>query len=275
MYKKTDDGVRGRIEDSFSLNAFNQKPTYTFSRIRLFCIALIGGLLGMALCFAVNAILFEISLSRVFAFYFGIMFCVLGVLMLVRSWYQPTRAKRIAVCVFSILVISAGVCALVFQTNWLWTMQSALKIFVYTILGVATSFAITFAYLDILSFFHDNTMEQQQDEGGVKRLGLFESSNQVWLVLFLSIITGLTYGFTFGMQEEHGLVEAQKDSDTLHVEFFVQSLGKSLLFTLPFGFVLGCLGAAMNEYLRYKEIVSTLHREYEYKPVSTNEIDGL
>ncbi|KAH9255428.1 hypothetical protein BASA81_006547 [Batrachochytrium salamandrivorans] len=271
-------GERGRIEDSFTLHAMGNQPTYRLSKLRMFCVALFGGLLGMALCFAVNAILFELSLSRVFAFYFGLLFCVLGALMLLRSFYQPTWGKKLAVFLFAVLVILSGVCSLVFKTEWLWTLGVGTKILIYSMLGVSTSFTITFAYLDILSFCHDSAMDSLVDGGGEvkKKLGLFESSNQVWLILVLSICTGLTYGITFGTQEEHGLEQAQLENHGLRVDFFVKSLGQSLLFTLPFGFLLGMGGALCNEFLRHGEIVYGLKREFNYQPVSTlDEINGI
>lgn len=283
--KKTDEdegvGERGRIEDSFTLHAMGNQPTYRASKFRALCVALFGGLLGMALCFAVNAILFEISLSRVFAFYFGLLFCVLGSLMLLRSFYQPTWGKKLAVLLFAVLVVLSGVCSLMFKTEWLWTLSVGAKILIYSMLGVSTSFTITFAYLDILSFCHDSAMDSLIESGGgdgevKKKLGLFESSNQVWLILVLSICTGLTYGITFGTQEEHGLEQAQLENHALRVDFFVKSLGQSLLFTLPFGFLLGVAGALCNEYLRHREIVHGMKREFNYQPVSTlDEINGI
>ena len=257
------------IESSFTYKSFTQ-PDESFSCYRLIAVVAVGGVLGMILSFAVNSVLFEISLNRFFAFYFGIIYVVLGVMMLLRSFFQPTMMKKVSVFFFSALVVAAGICSLVFQVEWLWTLSPAVKILIFSILGIATSFTITFAYVDLLSFCHDTSLAESGRTQ--KKMGLFESSFQVWLVLLLSIVTGLTYGFTFGLQEEESLEVAKTDDD--HVNFFLTSLGHSLAFSLPFGFILGAVGAGVNEHLRHKEILGALKAEFSYKPVSYSDIEG-
>jgi hypothetical protein len=279
--KKTDDDhplkqgeeqfIRARVEDSFSLKAFNNRDEKIFvelSRLRLLCVTCIGAFLGMILSVATNSVLFEISVNRLFAFYFGLIFCVLGSLMLLRSVTQPTLAKKISVFIFSGIVIGAGACSFVFRTEWLWWGSGA-KVFIYTLLGIATSFTVTFSWVDIVSFCHDLARRRENPNNTMKN-GLIESSIQVWLILSISILTGITYGLIFG------LVQIEEMTAKSHSrERMIQSLGMTELVSLPFGAVIGGLGSLVNEYIRHRTMVQALTKEIDYKPLSQSEIDGV
>lgn len=269
MKRKDLEFQRAALEDSLSLKANQDKEPPSFSKVRSLLVTALGGVLGMVLSVAVNSVLFEISASRLFAFYFGLIFSLIGSIILVRAWTQPTKLKRYGVMFFSIIVFAGGLCSLCFRSDWLW-MKSPGKVFVYTILGVSTSFTVTFSWVDVVSFVHDFNSLPSTPTAPIFRVGLIESTEQVWMILALSVITGVTYGLIFG------LVQLGEMSTAYHSrEELLKSLSLSELFCLPFGFVLGMVFAAINEWLRYRAMIRALKEELEYKPLTQEVDDGI
>lgn len=271
MNKKTDEEegfVRAKIEDSFSLKAFAQEAgSYQISKLRLLCVGVFGVLLGMVLSLAVNSVLFEISVNRMFSFYFGLIFCLVGSFIMMRAWTQNSVAKRVSVTVLAAVVIGAGACSFLFRTEWLW-WSSLTKVLIYTLLGVATNFTVTFSWVDIVSFIHD--VSKRHEQGPSHRWGLVESPVQVWLIMVVSIVSGITYGLIFG------LVQMEEMTEKHHSRYrLMRSLGMTEVFSLPFGAVLGGATALVNEYLRHKNMIATLRKDIEYKPLEASDVDGI
>lgn len=269
MSKKSDDQfIRAAVEDSFSLKAYaSETSNVQVSFVRTLVVAVVGALLGMILSIVVNSVLFEISINRLFSFYFGLIFCVVGSLIILRAWTQSSWLKRIGVLTLAIIVILAGTLSFLFRTEWLW-WGSFSKVLIYTILGIATSFTVTFSWVDIVTFIHD--LAKRRENGPVHKWGLIESPVQIWLVLLIAVITGVTYGIIFGVVQLEEMTEKHHSRDRL-----MRSLGKTELFSLPFGLVLGALGALGNEYLRHRQMMQALKTEIEYKPLNSSDIDGI
>ena len=264
--------VRGRIEDSFSLkvdSAANvSTATNAVSVARFVFVTITGALLGMLLSIAVNSVLFEISINRLFAFYFGLVFCLIGGLIFLRAWTQPSIFKKLTVLVLAIVVISGGACSFVFRTNWLW-WPSLWKVMVYTLLGISTSFTVTFSWVDIVSFLHD--LAKRRENNSNLKYGLIESPIQVWLVLLISVVTGVAYGLIFGLVQIEEMTVQHHSRDRLML-----SLGRTELFSLPFGAVVGGLGAIINDLIRHHMMIKALKKEIvEYKPLNQTDIDGV
>jgi hypothetical protein len=184
-----------------------------------------------------------------------------------RAITQPSIGKKLAVTALAIVIISAGGCSFLFRNEWLW-WGSLSKVLIYTLLSVATSFTVTFSWVDIITFFHD--LAKRREYGTSHKWGLVESPIQVWLVVTLSIITGLTYGLIFGLVQLDELTEKHHSRQRLY-----HSLGRTELFSLPFGAVLGGMGAVLNEWLRYRNMVNSVKKDIEYKPLTSSDMDGI
>jgi hypothetical protein len=90
---------------------------------------------------------------------------------------------------------------------------------------------------------------------------LIESTHQIHLVLGVSILMGLGYGLVFGLMgvgqdvlspyhvPRHDSGNSSSHHDT-PAQILGRELGVEVLFCVPFGIVLGGLGAAANEWVR-------------------------
>jgi len=270
--KDGDEFTRAAVEDSLSYKAFAGSDSADtmppISKVRLAVSTVVGALLGMVLSIAVNSVLFEISINRVFAFYFGIIFCILGSLIFMRAWTQPTLMKKLGVTLISAMVITGGALSLIFRTEWLW-WSSAAKVVIYTLLGIATSFTVTFSWVDIISFIHDMSKRAQMLKVSTK-FGLIESQTQIWLLVVVSVVTGLTYGLIFGLVQLEEMTVQHHSRQRL-----MNSLGRTELFSLPFGAGIGAVSAALNEYVRHRTMIQAIKNEIEYKPLNQSDIDGV
>merc|ERR1711953_518032 len=97
-----------------------------------------------------------------------------------------------------------------------------LKVPLYTTLGLAVAFALTFSIVDVLNYvlgFCQSTI--------AKPIG--ESSQQVYLVLVVSLAMGVVFGFTFGLLDV-------EDEQVYHIRV---ALMREEHYCLPMGVALG------------------------------------
>jgi hypothetical protein len=104
---------------------------------------------------------------------------------------------------------------------------------------------------------------------------LIESTYQIHLVLGVSIIMGLGYGLVFGvLGVGHDVLDVHAhpprgdgnatSSHESPVQMLGRELGTEILFCVPFGVVLGGLGAAANEWVRATYIEADGDLKYQY-----------
>eukprot|EP00954_Amorphochlora_amoebiformis_P028318 1391483-Amorphochlora_amoeboformis.AAC.3 len=153
--------------------------------------ALSGSLLGAIISFTVNCTLVEISVNAFFAVYFGVLFCVIAGWMIWRV-YTGEHPRPILLGTYSSLVMLAGLLCFALESNWVINMSASAKVgdlsFVsegnfcgvatnysaclsprtietstgwgysavplYSILGIAVTFALLFSIIDLVNFCH-------------------------------------------------------------------------------------------------------------------------
>merc|ERR1719158_31275 len=102
--------------------------------------------------------------------------------------------------------------------------------------GLAVAFALTFSIVDVLNYvlgFCQSSIAKP----------IVESSQQVYLVLVVSLAMGVIFGFTFGLLDV-------EDEQVYHIRV---ALMREEHYCYPMGIILGCLAGFGNEYFRQKD----------------------
>mmetsp|Transcript_79429 Transcript_79429/g.182071 ORF Transcript_79429/g.182071 Transcript_79429/m.182071 type:complete len:248 (+) Transcript_79429:50-793(+) len=213
---------------------------------------LVGSLLGIMISLVVNCTLVEISLSAFFSLYFGVLFMSVGVLILYRIQQGPNPGelppdaggtRKAQLTVFALIIILSGVLCFVLERNWFVALSPVSKVPLYSLLGVAVAFALTFSIMDLLNYVLGFL------QGSSSSKPLLASASQVTLVLCVALVMGACYGFVFGLMDVEDEVSYQIRLALLREEHYC----------FPIGAVLGGIGGVGNEYIRYHEDLSTRH----------------
>merc|ERR550514_469015 len=104
----------------------------------------------------VNLALIEISISPFFSMYFGILFVLVGCLILWRVVSQetadPMQMKRLHLSIFAGTIIFSGFLCFLLDRRMFVGLRPWMKVPLYTVLGSSVSFAMTFAIVDVLNY---------------------------------------------------------------------------------------------------------------------------
>lgn len=200
----------------------------------------IGAGLGVFISMIVNFALIEISVSPLFSWYFGGLFCFVGCLIMWRvishETDDPLPLKKLNLSVFAGMIIFSGFLCFLLDRRMFVGLETWMKVPLYTTLGSAVSFAMSFAIVDVMNY----------------ALGFFqvavakpivESTQQVFVVLAISVAMGMDFGLTFGVLDI-------EDEDKYHVRM---ALMRDEHYCCPVGVALGALGGFGCEYYRQQE----------------------
>jgi len=196
-----------------------------------------GVVLGVCISVVVNVTLVEISLSPFFSLYFGLLFIVVGGLILWRvSGHEQVgdAAKKTQLSGFAVLIIASGVLCFLLDRNWFGSLSAMVRVPLYSVLGLSVAFALTFSIVDVVNWLMGFCQVSQVSKP------LVESGNQVNLVLAVSLMMGLIFGFIFG---------AMDVPDAAGYQIRI-SLMREENYCYPIGAVLGGLAGCGNEYFR-------------------------
>jgi len=214
----------------------------------------IGGALGVVVSMVVNLALIEISISPFFSMYFGVLFILVGCLILWRvvshETADPLQMKRLHLSIFAGTIIVSGILCFLLDRRMFVGLGPRLKVPLYMTLGLAVAFALTFSIVDVLNYmlgFCQQTVAKP----------IVESSQQVYLVLVTSLAMGVVFGFTFGLLDV-------EDEQVYHIRV---ALMREEHYCYPMGLVLGGLAGFGNEYYRQKDDYSL------YSGVAQTEFD--
>lgn len=135
----------------------------------------------------------------------------------------------------------SGVLAILLEKNWFMVLDSSSKIPLYAILGLAVTFTLVFALVDVINYTATFFL-RPYDSVPV------ESGYQIMSILLASLVMGSVYGLVFGFMD----IEDQKlyniKDALIHDEYFCY----------PFGFLIGGLTGLINEYLRQTKPIETV-----------------
>lgn len=207
--------------------------------------AVVGAALGAFVSMITNLALIEISISLMFSAYFGGLFILVGGLILWRvishEAMEPLPMPKIFLSAFAGMIVLSGFLCFLLDRKVFVGLRPWMKVPLYTILGSAVSFAMTFAIVDVLNYMVGLCQSSVSKP-------IVESAQQVMLVLCISLAMGLAFGFTFG-------VLGVEDEDAYHIRM---ALLKDERFSEPVGAALGALGGFGLEYIRQRDDYSML-----------------
>lgn len=202
--------------------------------------AVVGGALGVVISMVVNLALIEISISPFFSMYFGILFTLVGCLILWRvlshEGTEPLQMKKFHLSIFAGTIILSGALCFLLDRRMFVGLAAWMKVPLYMTLGLAVAFALTFSIVDVLNYilgFCQSSIAKP----------IVESSQQVYLVLVVSLAMGVMFGFTFGLLDV-------EDEQVYHIRV---ALMREEHYCYPMGLVLGSLAGWGNEYFRQKD----------------------
>lgn len=212
----------------------------------LFAVSMVvGGALGVIISMVVNLALIEISISPFFSMYFGILFILVGCLIMWRvlsyeltaqGGHDPLQMKKIHLSIFAGIIILSGALCFLLDRKMFVGLSPWMKVPLYMTLGLAVAFALTFSIVDVLNYimgFCQSTVAKP----------IVESPQQVYLVLLVSLVMGVAFGFTFGFLDV-------EDEQVYHIRV---ALMREEHYCYPMGVALGSFAGFGNEYFRQKD----------------------
>jgi hypothetical protein len=205
--------------------------------------ALGGALLGLCVSFLVNEALYEISVNGFFAVVFGSALLFMGGLILYRvsalSWQSATSsssgkqsASTYFVMAFAVLVVVAGLFCFFLEKDWFKFISPSAKIPMYTLLGVALWFALTFSIMDLFNFV-GQYLVLRLSKGRRLWQPIVSTPVQICLVLGVAVLLGLFFGVIFGSFDVEDTAQA--------------GLQKDFGYTLPVGAATCAVVGAINQ----------------------------
>jgi hypothetical protein len=217
--------------------------------VRLVISFIAGALIGIVVSFTVNCTLVEISINEFFAMYFGILFLLIASLILYRV-KAGDHPKPCVLISFAVLVLFSGFLCFILEKNWFVKIHYTWKIPLYSILGIAVTFALLFSIIDLINYCCGLCQSENSKP-------LVETEIQVYLVVTTAVIMGFTFGLIFGLLD----VEDAKLSE-LRVKLLRE---ESICY--PIAAVLGGIAACLNQWLRER------NEQYRFDPVADDELD--
>lgn len=214
------------------------------SNTRRMCFLLIntvfGAALGAFVSMITNFALVEISVSPMFSVYFGCLFILVGCLILWRvashQAAEPLPLPKLHLVVFAGVIVLSGFLCFLLDRRIFVGLKPWMKVPLYTVLGSAVSFAMTFAIVDVLNYVIGLCQATIAKP-------IVESAHQVSLVLCVSLAMGMAFGFTFGVLDV-------ADEDEYHIRI---ALLRDEKFSQPVGAALGSLAGFGLEYCRQRD----------------------
>lgn len=200
----------------------------------------VGGVLGIIISMVVNLALIEISISPFFSMYFGVLFTLVGSLIMWRvishEAEDPLQMKKLHLSIFAGTIIVSGALCFLLDRKMFVGLAPWMKVPLYMTLGLAVAFALTFSIVDLLNYilgFCQSSVAKP----------IVESSQQVYLVLVVSLAMGVIFGFTFGLLDV-------EDEQAYHIRV---ALMREEHYCYPMGIALGALAGFGNEHFRQKD----------------------
>jgi len=134
------------------------------------------------------------------------------------------------------MIIVSGFLCFVLDKRFFMGLKPWMKVPLYTVLGSAVCFAMTFAIVDVLNYaigFFQTAVAKP----------IVESVHQVGLVLVVSVMMGMAFGFTFGVLDV-------ADEESYHLRI---ALLRDEKYSQPVGLALGAFAGAGLEYCRQRD----------------------
>merc|ERR1712217_35719 len=150
--------------------------------------------------------------------------------------HDPLQMKKLHLSIFAGTIIVSGALCFLLDRKMFVGLAPWMKVPLYMILGLSVAFALTFSIVVVLNYvlgFCQSSIAKP----------IVESSQQVYLVLVVSLAMGVIFGFTFGLLDV-------EDEQVHHIRV---ALMREEHFCYPMGLLLGALSGFGNEYFRQQD----------------------
>merc|ERR1712083_784455 len=144
--------------------------------------------------------------------------------------------KKIHLSIFAGIIILSGALCFLLDRKMFVGLAPWLKVPLYMTLGLAVAFALTFSIVDVLNYivgFCQSSIAKP----------MVESSQQVYLVLVVSLAMGAVFGFTFGFLDV-------EDEQMYHIRI---AMMREEHYCYPVGILLGAGAGFGNEFYRQRD----------------------
>lgn len=110
-------------------------------------------------------------------------------------------ANRSALLALAATMGLAGLICIFYQRHWFFSMNAAVRVPIYTILGISLSFALTFAIAELMNYAAWHAVSFTSGPAPRAQSALVQSPTQIFLLAATSVALGCTYGIIFGVTE--------------------------------------------------------------------------
>lgn len=169
---------------------------------------IIGAVFGIFSSYTVNCTLVEITINSVFSTYFGILFILLGILILWRVLagdHTSQHTLQSTLLLFSILVLICGCLCFILDSTYVKHLSYLHKLPLYIMLGISVAFALLFSCIDLLNYIIILF--------NLSAKSFIANELQLYCMICTSILLGMTYGAIFGLLD----VEDSKLSELQYI----------------------------------------------------------
>lgn len=157
-----------------------------------------GGVLGASVAFVCSATMLEISKNRFFAIYFGLVFIIVGIVILARvaAAHATSRKLKAALMMLAIVVVGGGASCFVVDHNAARLgLSPAARIPFYVLISTTMAFAVTFGVIDVLNAAKGAGVAPAEESAWIR------SPAQVAVILLASVVGGALEGVVFGAMD--------------------------------------------------------------------------
>lgn len=204
--------------------------------LRYLAAGMFGGLYGVFVSWFASIALVTISQNALFATYFGLLFILLGSIIIWRVYSSPvvsaSTAKRPLLIGFAVMVLCSGFFCFIVENNVL-NLSIAARVPIFSMLGISVCFVMTFFSLDVVN----HCVGFVKGRGSP---GIVETPGQVYTILAVSIIMGAIFGFVFGLLDVEDVSAGEKQEVKNRLELEEK-------YCYPVGAVLGALAGMINQ----------------------------
>ncbi len=127
----------------------------TKDKISMALSGLMGVVTGLVSSLLVNVTLAEISISPFFTVYFGVIFVVLGSLMIFSVRNNQSfiiKERKQFITKFAVMIILSGLLSGLLEKDFVRNMDYKLKIPISSMVGITVCFSVVFILLDLINY---------------------------------------------------------------------------------------------------------------------------
>jgi len=200
-----------------------------------------GAIFAVLISFCVNYSLFLLTTYTLYSLGLGLLFILIGSLILwqtLSEYFEHSKENSVSMshclllCCSALYLTACGVICFMLESNFARNMSKGIRVAVYGAVGISLCFSIVFITVDLCTRLANMCRRHQAKP-------LAQHVMYTRLLTISACISGLYFGYTFGMME-------LDDADKSYVELALQEQN---YYCYPLGCILGGLSAFINRFM--------------------------